>query len=227
MYRDDWEKAQIRKTGDLTNIGICDMDALGFCHRSIAGSTQECLVGMENMRDSECAVIYDVVPMLRLNGWRKFFARLGRIVWVAIIIFVAIGSTSTVAEVKSTRAFSCVKTKYLDVTYRCSPQTAFLGAAAGMVARTAFDGLCTNASDALWSVNLTSKTVPSPLVKGLNCGLWPRFANSRIWTLRVNGYPCVSTRFMILVITDGKIGSYSVWCHQIRDNSLLVNEHGG
>jgi hypothetical protein len=105
----------------------------------------------------------------------------------------------------------------------CSPQGSFLGAAVGMLAKDAFDGLCISAPEAIWSVNATSQTIPSPLAGGLKCEFWPRFANARIWTLRINGYPCVRTRFIVLVVNDQKIVSYKVLCHEIIDTSLLVN----
>jgi hypothetical protein len=178
------------------------------------------------MSDSSNAIVRGGTGVFCTSDRPAFKRRLYCIAWLVTLTVAVIASIPTEAAQTRAKPFACVRTN-LELTYQCSPQSRFLGVAVGMSAKDAFNGLCTNAPEALWSADATSKTAPSPLVKGLNCGFWPRFASSRIWTLRVNGYPCVRTRFIIIVVADGKIGLYKVWCHQILDNSLLVNEPGG
>jgi hypothetical protein len=142
---------------------------------------------------------------------------------LAMVSILSLHSRPAEAEQIRTKPFACIQTDQ-ELPYLCAPQSPFLGAAVGMRAKDAFDGICTNASDAFWAVNATWGGKPSQLAEGLKCEFWPRFAKSRVWQLRVNGYPCVRTRFILLVVGDDKIADYKVLCHEIIDKSLLVND---
>jgi hypothetical protein len=140
---------------------------------------------------------------------------------VCLIAFVATASAK--AETSHSKPFACERGT-AELEYQCTPKGRFLGAEVNMSAKDAFAGLCANAPDAFWSVHRTSDAAPTPLSQGLRCENWSKFASAKIWTLRVNGYPCVRTRFMILMVIDQKIVMYQVWCHKISDTSLLVDE---
>lgn len=120
------------------------------------------------------------------------------------------------------KPFACHHTDE-PVPYFCTPTGQFWGAAIGMSANKAFDGLCKMLPDSVWSVSATSKSTPTPLTKGLNCDQRHLFARSKIWALRASGYPCSQTAYILVVVNNEQIVDYSVLCKELKDMSLLAD----
>lgn len=107
--------------------------------------------------------------------------------------------------------------------YFCRPVSTFWGVAIGMSSQDAFSGLCRTVPKAEWSLQATSESESSPRTKGLGCIEWPHFASSKIWVLRVNGYPCTQVAYAIIVVNHAKIVNYTIMCGELRDKSLLAS----
>lgn len=120
--------------------------------------------------------------------------------------------------------FTCKRIEERLLPYKCSldPSSSFLGVSLKMETSQAFRKLCKSASDSVWSVYVPNTNPPqyTPATKWLHCTDWLRFAHSNFWLLRSSGYPCVGSRYIVMLIAQNQLSDITVRCEVVAPDTL-------